>query len=273
LKNVLVAAAPLAAGILFQWSTIIDVLITFAIFCAASSGVYLVNDLLDVESDRAHPKKKFRPIASGEVKPPVAIAMASILLVAAPIVAWLLFGWPLATVMLVYEGVQIAYCIWLKHVVVVDLVVVSSGFLLRAVAGAVAVGVSTSQWFLLVMSFGSLFMVAGKRYAEKLAHEDGGATRRSLVGYSLSYLRFVWSCAAGLALISYSLWAFELGNATATIWSTLSIVPFGLAIFRYAYSVDKGVAGAPEDTVLEDKQLLVFALIWVALFAVAAFAR
>lgn len=273
LKNVLVVAAPLAAGSLLQLSSLISVVLAFAVFCAASSGIYLVNDVLDVEADRAHPKKRFRPIAAGQVSPTAATVLAVVLLVAAPAVS-LLNGWELAVVVVVYELIQLAYCFWLKHAVVIDLVIVSSGFLIRAIAGAVAVGVPASQWFLLVMSFGSLFMVAGKRYAEKLAHEDGaGETRRSLVGYSLSYLRFAWQSAAALALITYCLWAFELGNASRNIWPELSIVPFGIAILRYAYNVDKGVAGAPEDTVLEDKQLLILGLLWVVVFGVSVVVR
>jgi decaprenyl-phosphate phosphoribosyltransferase len=273
LKNVLVIAAPLAAGTLLRPASLLAVALAFVVFCAASSGIYLVNDVLDVEADRAHPKKRFRPIASGQVRPATATALAVVLLVAAPAVS-LLNGWQLAVVVVVYEAIQLAYCFWLKHVVVLDIVIVSSGFLIRAIAGAVAVGVPTSQWFLLVMSFGSLFMVAGKRYAEKLAHEDGGgATRRSLVGYSLSYLRFAWQSAAALALITYCLWAFELGEASKNIWAELSIVPFGIAILRYAYNVDKGVAGAPEDTVLEDRQLQILGALWVAVFAVSVVVR
>ena len=272
LKNVLVAAAPLAAGILFELGSILGVLLAFVVFCLASSGIYVVNDLLDVEEDRAHPKKRFRPIAAGQVNPRVAAVIAVVLLVVAPALSFL-NGWELATVVLVYEVLQLAYCFWLKHIVVVDLVVVSSGFLIRAVAGAVAVGVPASQWFLLVMSFGSLFMVAGKRYSEKLAHQDGGATRRSLTGYTLSYLRFAWQISAGLALIAYSLWAFELGNASGNIWPELSIVPFGLAILRYAYNIDEGTAGAPEDTVLQDRQLLIMAVLWIVVFGVSVLLR
>jgi decaprenyl-phosphate phosphoribosyltransferase len=272
LKNILVAAAPLAAGVLLQWGSILAVVLAFVVFCLASSGIYVVNDVLDVEEDRAHPKKRFRPIASGQVAPRTAVVLAVVLLLVAPALAFL-NGWELATVVVVYEVIQLSYCFWLKHMVVIDLVVVSSGFLIRAVAGAVAVGVPASQWFLLVMSFGSLFMVAGKRYSEKLAHQDGGATRKSLAGYSLSYLRFAWQISAGLALIAYSLWAFELGTASANIWPELSIVPFGLAILRYAYNVDQGVAGAPEDTVLEDRQLLVLGILWVVVFGISVLLR
>ena len=274
LKNVLVAAAPLAAGALFQSGVWLTVLVTFAIFCATSSGIYLVNDLLDVEADRAHPTKRFRPIASGELGRATALALAIVLLVAAPLVAWLLVSPALVIVVVVYEIIQIAYCLFFKHVVVIDLVLVSGGFLIRAIAGAVALEIPVSQWFLLVAAFGSLFMVAGKRYSEKIQMEgSGGATRRSLEEYSASYLRFVWSMAAGLTLISYSLWAFVLGDLQTHLLPAITIVPFTMAILRYAYSIDKGVAGAPEDTVLADRYLLSLGLIWVVLFGLSVLYR
>jgi decaprenyl-phosphate phosphoribosyltransferase len=273
MKNGLVIAAPLAAGQLFAPDVLLVTVLTFVVFSAASSGVYLINDLLDVESDRVHPEKCKRPIASGALGIRTAIAAGTILLLGAPLAA-LVLSPGLAIVIVTYEALQIAYCIWFKHVPVVDLVLVSSGFLLRAIAGAVAVSIVPSQWFLLVASFGSLFMVAGKRYSEKIEFEhSGGATRRSLEEYSLSYLRFVWSVAAGLTLITYSLWAFELGNFLANIIPALSIVPFSMAILRYAYTVDKGTAGAPEDVVLADKQLLILGALWLVTFSIYVASR
>ncbi|TIH37798.1 decaprenyl-phosphate phosphoribosyltransferase [Subtercola vilae] len=274
LKNVLVVAAPLAAGVLLQSGVWLTVILAFVLFCAASSGVYLINDLLDVEADRAHPKKKFRPIASGELSIPLALTAGIVLLVAAPVVSALIVSLNLGLVIALYEALQIAYCIWFKHTVVVDLVIVSSGFLIRAIAGAVALAIPVSQWFLLVAFAGSLLMVAGKRYSEKVELEHSGlATRKSLENYSASYLQFVWMLAAGLATISYSLWAFDLGNLSSNIWPAVSIVPFAMAILRYAYNVDKGVAGAPEDIVLKDRHLLVFALLWLITFTLSVIFR
>jgi len=272
LKNTLVVAAPLAAGVLTDPSTWIPLVVAFVTFSAASSGVYLVNDALDVESDRAHPTKRYRPIASGELRLPVAVAIACVLLVAAPVAAFFLVTPGLALVLVVYEVLQVSYCVWLKHIPVIDIVVVSSGFLIRAIAGAVAIQVPVSQWFLLVAAFGSLFMVAGKRYSEKLTHADG-TTRRSLEHYSLSYLRFVWQLAVGLTLISYSLWAFEPDDFSTNPWPALTLIPFSLAALRYAFAIDRGTAGAPEDTVLSDRMLLSFGLAWVVLFAVSVAVR
>lgn len=275
LKNTLVAAAPLAAGVLFfdpnAW---LGVIVAFVIFCAASSGVYLINDLLDVEEDRRHPEKRFRPIASGELSTGTARAVAIALLVLAPAAAYFLAPFGFVVVVLVYEALQISYCVWLKHVAVLDLVIVSSGFLIRAIAGALAISVPVSQWFLLVASFGSLFMVAGKRFSEKEhVHKTTGVTRKSLDSYSSSYLRFIWSIAAGLTMITYALWAFELRDFNQDLLPALSIVPFAMAILRYAYSVDRGTAGSPEDTVLGDRQLLILGLVWLVVFSIAVSLR
>jgi decaprenyl-phosphate phosphoribosyltransferase len=268
LKNSLVFAAPLAAGALLEPHIWPLVVIAFVAFCAAASGIYLLNDLLDVNEDRAHPKKRFRPIASGSLGVPSAIVACVLALLIALGLPLLVGLWNLTIVLAIYLVIQVAYCFWLKHLVVIDLVVVSSGFLIRAVAGAVTVGVPPSQWFLLVMSFGSLFMVAGKRFSEKLeVDQEGGATRRSLEGYSLGYLRFAWSLAATIALIAYALWAFELGAQSDFPWAAISIVPFGTALLRYAYSIESGRAGAPEDTVLGDRQLAILGIVWLATFA------
>ena len=267
LKNVLVLAAPLAAGRILDPAVWLPIALAFVLFSAASAGIYLVNDLLDVREDRAHPSKRFRPIASGVVPVPVAWAAAAVLLVAAPAVAAVTTPIGFSITILVYELVQLSYCIWLKHVVVIDLVIVSSGFLLRAIGGAAVIAIAPSQWFLLVASFGSLFMVAGKRYSEKKSvDQSSGQTRRSLQGYSESYLRFVWVSSVSVALVAYSLWAFELGAAEVFPLTTITIVPFGVALLRYAYIVDSGKAGAPEDVVLGDRQLQVLGALWFLCF-------
>jgi decaprenyl-phosphate phosphoribosyltransferase len=164
-------------------------------------------------------------------------------------------------------AISLAYSFFLKEQPVVDLAAVASGFLLRAIAGGAAAGIALSQWFLLVTSFGALFMVAGKRYAELVALGDTGETRRSLREYSPSYLRFVWSLSAAVACMSYSLWAFEMREAAGGFpWQVLSIAPFGLALLRYAVDVDRGEAGAPEDIVLGDRILLLLGGVWLTFF-------
>ncbi len=195
-KNVLVLAAPMAAGSVTESAVLLPVALAFVVFCMAASGIYLVNDAMDVEADREHPTKRFRPIAAGVLPLRLAYILAGVLLVASIALSFLA-NWQLAVVMAVYIGIQLAYCVGLKHQAVLDICIVSSGFLIRAIAGGVAAEIPLSQWFLLIMAFGSLFMAAGKRYAElRLATRTGAKIRKSLEYYTETYLRFVWTLAA-----------------------------------------------------------------------------
>ena len=176
-------------------------------------------ETLDVEADRNHPTKRFRPIAAGVVPVPLAYGLAAVLGVAALVIAW--FVTPnLAIVIAVYLAMQLAYCFGLKHQAVLDICIVSSAYLIRAIAGGAAAGIPLSQWFLLVMAFGSLFMAAGKRYAElQLAERTGAKIRKSLESYTASYLRFVWTLAATSVVLCYALFAFERDQGSASWWA------------------------------------------------------
>ena len=271
-KNVLVLAAPLAAGEIFNPDVLGPTALAFLLFCLASAGVYLVNDAIDVEEDRRHPRKRFRPIAAGIVPRPLAFGLAVVLFGLAVAGGALLARPELAALLATYVVLQLGYCVGLKEQPVIDLAVVASGFLLRGIAGGVAAGLLLSQWFLLVAAFGSLFMVAGKRYSELVLVGDAAQTRKTLEEYSASYLRFVWSLSAGVACTAYSLWAFEMARAQPGIpWATISIAPFVLAILRYAVDVDKGGAGAPEEIVLRDKVLLGLGVAWAATVGLGVF--
>ncbi len=272
-KNVLVLAAPFAAGDLLAPGIAFQLAMAFVAFSLAASGIYLVNDANDVEADRAHPTKRNRPIAAGIVPPALAVGVAVVLLAAAVAVS-LLASMQLVAVLAVYVTVQLAYCFWLKHQPVLDICIVASGFLLRAIAGGAATGIALSQWFLLVAGFGSLFMVAGKRYAEMmLAERTGAKIRKSLESYSASYLRFVWGLSATVLITTYSLWAFEIREAENNpIWSAVSIVPFVVAVLRYAVDVDNGTGGEPEEIALGDRVLQVLAVLWIATLTVAVYA-
>ena len=263
-KNILVLAAPIAGGIAFQPRAIVQMLVAFIAFCVASSGVYLVNDILDVEADRAHATKRRRPMASGELSLRAAWTAAAVLLPGALVIsAWL--NWQMVIIIAIYEAVQLWYCLGMKHEPVFELTSVASGFLLRAIAGGVATQVNLSNWFLIAAGFGSLFMAAGKRYAEKrLVQETGVAIRPVLDSYTDTYLRFVWTLSAGVLVTTYSLWAFALRQLSANEWSVISIVPFVMALLRYAVDVDSGAAGEPEEIVLHDRLLLLLGGIWAA---------
>ena len=274
-KNVLVVAAPAAAGTqtLTDTTVLLSVIVAFVAFCMAASSVYLINDALDVEADRAHPTKRFRPIAAGMLPVPVAYVMAAVLIVASVGISVTLTHPALGVVVAVYIVLQLMYCFGLKHQPVLDIAFVSSGFLLRAVAGGAAADVEISQWFLLVMAFGSLFMAAGKRYAELRLHmETGAKIRKALEGYTPTYLRFVWTLSATVLVLCYALWAYQRGEGTSTaVWLQISIVPFTIAVLRYAIDVDAANAGEPEDIALGDRVLQVLAVLWVATVAIGIY--
>ncbi|MEB3049520.1 decaprenyl-phosphate phosphoribosyltransferase [Mycolicibacter sp. MYC123] len=271
-KNVLVLAAPLAAlggDVHFDYADVgKKVLVAFVVFSLAASSIYLVNDARDVEADRAHPTKRYRPIAAGVVPATLAYVLAAVLAAVALGISW----WQspnLALVIGVYLVMQLAYCFGLKHQAVLDICVVSSAYLLRAIAGGVAADIYLSQWFLLVMAFGSLFMVAGKRYAEKqLAERTGAKIRRSLENYTSTYLRFVWTLAATAAVVCYSLYAFERDNGSGS-WYAVSIIPILVGILRFAVDVDGGNAGEAEDILRHDKVLQLSALAWIGTIGAA----
>ncbi len=211
LKNVLVFAAPGAAGVLDEGNNLALTIVAFVSFCFAASGIYIWNDLLDVEADRRHPTKCKRPIAAGQLS----VGAARVAGVLFPVIALALAGltgrWQTVAVVGTYIVITIAYTLRLKHVPVVDVVTVAAGFVLRAAAGAVAVDVPMSNWFVLCITFGSLFIVVGKRYAELNELGDDAGTWATLEVYSLDYLRMILAVSLAGVLISYCVWAFETG--------------------------------------------------------------
>lgn len=269
-KNVLVLAAPLAAGVEWTGGTIVDVAGTFVAFTLAASAIYLVNDVVDAEEDRLHPRKQRRPVAAGELRPGTAVMCAG-LFVGLGIGIGVLIEPRLAATLTAYVVLQVAYALWLKEQPVVDLAIVAAGFLLRAIAGGVAIDVPLSQWFLLVASFGSLFMVAGKRYSELRSMGPAAGTRKTLEVYSESYLRFVWGLAAAVTVTAYSLWAFEISTGSDINWQAISIAPFVVGLLRYAVDIDRGLAGEPEEAVLRDPGLQVLGLAWLVVFAIGVY--
>lgn len=271
-KNILVFAAPVAAGALFDPRVLVNTLWAFLAFSLISASIYLINDVRDVEADRLHPKKRFRPIAAGELGSTPAIVLAAVTMAASfGIGFWVapMLGITLA----IYWVLQVGYSMFLKHQPIIDLAMVAAGFLLRAVAGGVASGIELSQWFLLVACFGSLYMVAGKRYSEMKELGSEAGTRASLERYSLSYLRFVWAISCSIVIMSYSLWTFEnhQNQLWGVPWTTISIVPFTLALLRYAMDIDAGNAGEPEDVVLNDRVLQALAVLWLIPLGVGIF--
>lgn len=276
LKNVLVLTAPLAAGVLGDPRSLRAALLVFAAFCLAASGAYLLNDAADVARDRLHPRKRHRPVASGVVPVPLARITGVTLMALAPGVAALTGDWRPAAVVAGYLALTLAYTAWLKHVEVVDLIAVAGCHVIRAYAGAVAVDVPVTGWFLVVVSLAALLLVAGKREAELRGVEPGaarggepGATRATLAAYTPAYLAQMRVMCSGAMIVTYCLWAL---NAHSGVFYGLSIVPFVLLVLRYNLLVDRGEGEEPEELAVRDPQIRVFAVLLVACVALGIYA-
>ena len=274
LKNILVFAAPGAAGVLDQPADLGRTALMFVAFCLAASGTYFWNDVLDVDADRAHPTKSNRPIAAGDLSIRTARGVGVVLPVLALVVAALTGRWQPVLVVAAYLVITLSYSAVWKHIAVLDLVAIASGFVLRAAAGAYAVDVPMSSWFVLVTTFGSLFVVTGKRYAEsRELGVDAHQVRSTLGEYSEGYLRFVLAVSCGGALVSYCVWAFETKELARSDlpYYELSIVPMLTAFLRYALMLDQGHGAAPEEVFGGDRVLQLLGLAWVIVFGVAVY--
>ena len=275
LKNVLVFAAPGAAGVLDQPKQLGLTLLAFGSFCLAASGTYFWNDALDVESDRRHPKKRFRPVAAGEVSVATAKVIGTILPILGLLLAAATGRWQTVAIVALYMAITLSYSAVWKHIAVIDLVAIASGFVLRAAAGAVAVDVPMSSWFVLVTTFGSLFIVTGKRYAEARELGDDASEMRTTLGdYTPRFLQFVLAVACAGAIVSYCMWAFErkeLAQPDLPLYE-LSIVPMLAAFLRYALVLENGDGAAPEEVFGNDRVLQVLGLVWIVIFGLAVYA-
>ena len=239
-----------------------------AAFCAAASAVYLLNDLADREADRQHPIKCRRPIASGEVPAWLALVGTLALALVSLVVLYFL-GWPLVLAGIIYLAINVAYSAGLKRVALVDVMLVASGYVLRAVAGAVAVGAAPSPWLYAVTAAGALFIVVGRRYAEaRLAGDEPSEQRGTLQHYAPPLGGQLLTLAATAALVSYTLYTVEGENLPANnaMLLTAPLVIFGL--FRYLYLLNNSQdAESPELLMMRDAPLLVSIVVWLAVSA------
>ncbi|MGA9377554.1 MAG: decaprenyl-phosphate phosphoribosyltransferase [Phormidium sp.] len=278
-KNLVVFAAPLFAFSI-NLESFLGSLLAFGLFCAASSSFYLLNDIVDVESDRKHPVKCKRPIASGEVSVPVAITMAVILLGGAIIIGWMRSRWLGATI-ISYALLQVAYNLKLKRTVILDVVAIAMGFVLRAYAGGAATNIPLSPWFLLCTAMLALFLGVEKRKAElRLIKINGGKTRAVLRRYSLGLLGRMENVVTNGAILTYAIWSSGpqvSGASTPWMMLTLPFVMYG--IFRYQLLSDPeeigrrneagnhgevgGQSERPEEVLLRDRPILLTVVGWV----------
>lgn len=271
-KNVVVFAAPFTAGEILHPQVLWKAFLAAIAFSFAAAGIYLLNDVIDAGADRAHPTKRHRPVAAGLLSPQRAIAASVLLLLAGEVVA-VAASPELAWVIGGYVQLQIVYCLWLRSQPVLDLCLVSTGFVLRVAAGAAATGVALSFWLLFATAFGSLFMVSGRRYAEKNLHQDGGGqTRRTLERYSASYIRFVWTGSAIMSILAYLSWTSQSLLQARPWFGGGAAALFIIAMLRYALDVDRGGAGTPEDIAFGDRALQALALAWLVCMSLAVYA-
>jgi decaprenyl-phosphate phosphoribosyltransferase len=262
IKNALLLAAPLAAGVITHGAVMRNVAVAVVAFCMVSSATYLLNDVRDREQDRAHPRKRLRPIPSGALPVRVALAIA-VALAGGGLAAAALARPALAAVCGGYLLLMTVYSMWLRHVIA-DILVLAAGFVLRAAAGGIAAHVRLSAWFLVVTSCGAIFVVAGKRHAERLGVARSGVTRATLSRYSAAVLRGIIAATAITASIAYAVWAF--GRPEHGPWYEVSVVPVVLWFCRYGVLVGRGAGEAPEELILRDWRLLALTAAWTALF-------
>jgi len=274
-KNLLVFAAPGAAGRLDEPDIVATTVLAFVLFSAVSSLGYVVNDMLDVDADRAHPSKKYRPIASGEVSTQRALQVMAMLGVPAALLS-LVLGWNFVLTLAGYAAISLTYSTFLKRIPWIELVAISGGFLLRAVAGGAATDTPISGWFLLVVSAGALLVISGKRLGELLALGGRSPSRKVLAGYQRKQLQLVATVAAGLAVGGYATWAAAEANNQApdssdSILLRLTVVPFALAIGRYLILSWRGAGEAPESLIARDPLMLIASASWVILYAIGLY--
>ena len=263
-KNVFIFAALVFDKQLFDVDSFLRTLAGFALFCLISSSVYIFNDLADVEADRQHPEKKNRPIASGKLSVSAAWVAGIVLVIITFVLAWLLSpGFEL--VIMAYFVINLAYSKWLKHIAILDVLIISLGFVLRVGAGVTLIDVERfSPWLYIVMFLLSLFLGFGKRRAELalLAH-GAGSHRKVLDGYTLPLLDQYIMIVSGTTIVAYSLYTFSAPNVPENHSMMLTIPFMVYAIFRYLYLIEvKHAGGTPEEVLLSDRPFQASMLLW-----------
>ena len=265
---------PLAFSLNERWSTndtellaelLLKALAAALIFAALSGAVYIINDIFDRQSDQAHPRKRYRPIASGQLSIKTAITI-SIMLLGASFAGGFLMGTGVGIVCVVFLAINLAYSSMLKRIIVLDVMTVSAGYLLRIVAGALAIDVPISAWLYSTIALGALFIALSKRYSELRSAGSGAAVQRSVLShYSETLLRpLIYLSSAG-ALIAYTLYSFTASNVpdNYTMALTVPFVIFG--ILRYLHLVNNTYdAESPELVIIKDKPMIVNVLLWAA---------
>lgn len=268
IKNVLVIAAAGAAGALGRDDVPIRVLLAGIAFCLLASGVYAINDVRDAAEDRLHPRKRFRPVAAGELGARAAVGLGlTLMTVGLALCAAISLG--LAAVGAGYVALTLSYALLWRRLLWLDIIAIAGGFVLRALAGGVAAPVELSRWFVLVVSAVAIMVAAGKRWAELQRSDAQGTSRRGVLDrYTAGRLRAVVAASGAAALFAYCAWAFSLLTYQGVPWRPVSILPFAACLLRYGWLLRSGAGEAPEDLLIGDRLLALAATGWIIVFAV-----
>lgn len=271
IKNVLVFAGLVFAGRLEDPAFVVPAMLAFVVFCILSSGIYVFNDLIDLEKDRLHPEKRSRPIASGQVGKGVALALAVTLWIAGGALAWAL-GPRLTATAGAFVGLNLLYTLWLKRQVIIDVMSISVSFMIRAIGGVEVLrdldpSVTLSEWLLLCTFFLALVMSFGKRRSELVLLDDTASSHRAALGdYSVSLLDVIIPLVSACAIIAYSvytIWPATVDNlGTDKLVYTVPFVVYGF--FRYLFLVrERGLGGNPSEILFRDGALLASVVAWM----------
>ena len=263
-KNLLVLAAVLFAREFHNGSSVVTAVAATAIFTLASAGLYMLNDAIDAPRDREHPVKRGRPIAAGLVPVGLAVGVGVAFSAAALALATAL-AWPFGAALAVYLGLQVGYSLLLKHLVILDLLAIATGFVIRAVAGALVIDVPVSPWLYICTFLLALFLAVGKRWAELGGEARSSAARPVLDRYTPEFLRTLVVITAAATPLSYALYTFSAPNLPANhvMMVTIPIVLYG--ILRYVYLLQNDGSGEePERVLLGDPGILASVVVWVA---------
>jgi 4-hydroxybenzoate polyprenyltransferase len=263
-KNAFIFAALVFDRQLYDPGPFLVTLAGFGILCLASGAVYMINDLADLESDRQHPVKRMRPLASGALAPATA-RVAAVILVLVALAGSLALNMNFTLVIVGYLALNLMYSSWLKHVPIIDVFSIAAGFVLRVAAGVTLITVERfSPWLFVCMTLLALFIGFGKRRAElSLLQADANSHRRVLDGYTISYLDQLIMIVSSTTVVAYSLYTFSAVNLPENHLMMLTIPFVVYAIFRYLHLIHvENEGGAPEDLLLRDRPLLAAIFLW-----------
>ena len=271
IKNLFVFAPLVFSRNVFVLPLLVKTLLAFILFCILTGAAYILNDILDLEQDKLHPVKSKRPLASGKWEIDNAI-LASVFLMILGLAGAFFLDVYFFAVLFVYLILQIFYSLWLKHFVIIDVLIIAAGFVLRVAAGVSLISVERfSPWLYVCMTLLALYMGFGKRRAElTLLNTEANAHRRVLDGYTVTFLDQLITIVSGATIIAYSLYTFSAPNVPENHTMMLTIPFVVYAIFRYLYLVQvKQQGGAPEDIALTDRPLQATFILWgIAIVAI-----